>query len=110
MHDSVVNRNFTGDGNIAESGIVISRDDDVHAFNGTLERLVKGFLVHLKFKKGAVDLVNDDDRLDTLAKRVRTRDDQKPSKRTVKHECLKHSATELSFSTLIPTYVPNPAR
>jgi hypothetical protein len=53
---------------ITKSSIVVGGDDDVNALDGTLERLVEGFLVDLKFEKGAIDLVDDDNRLDTLSK------------------------------------------
>jgi hypothetical protein len=53
---------------ITQGGIMVGRDNDVHGLDGTKEALVKIFFGHLKLEKGAVNLVDDDDGLDTLAK------------------------------------------
>jgi hypothetical protein len=47
---------------------MVGGDNDVHGLDGTKEGLVKVFFGHLKFEKGAVNLVDDDDGLDPLAK------------------------------------------
>lgn len=52
---------------IAKCFIVVGGDDDVHGFNCARERLVEIFFGDLKLKKRAVDLVDDDDRLDTFS-------------------------------------------
>jgi hypothetical protein len=46
--------------------VEISGNDDVHGLNDTRKVLVQVFLFQLQFKKGTVDFVDDDDRLDTL--------------------------------------------
>ena len=53
---------------IAQGDIMVGGDDDVHVLDGTLEGLVEGFFVDLEFEKGTVDLVDDNNRLDTLGK------------------------------------------
>jgi hypothetical protein len=47
---------------------MVGRDNDVHRLDGTEEGLVKVFFGHLKLEKGAVNLVDNDNGLDTLAK------------------------------------------
>jgi hypothetical protein len=42
--------------------------NDVHGLDGTKEALVKIFFGHLKLEKGTVNLVDDDNGFDTLAK------------------------------------------
>jgi hypothetical protein len=53
---------------IAKGIVVVSRDDDVHGLDGTKEGLVEIFFGHLELEKSAINLVDDDDGLDTLAK------------------------------------------
>lgn len=53
---------------VTESGVVVGRDDDVEALDDTREGLLKVLLRDLKLEKCTVDLVDDDDRLDTLGK------------------------------------------
>ena len=53
---------------ITKSSIVVGRDDDVDALDGTGELLVQLLGLDLKLEQGAVDLVDDDDRFDTLGK------------------------------------------
>jgi hypothetical protein len=52
---------------ITEGSIMVGRDSDVHGLDGPEEGLVKIFFGHLKLEKGAVNLVDDDNGLDTLA-------------------------------------------
>lgn len=51
---------------ITESLVKVGSDDDVDGLDGTRERLVKIFLGDLEFEKSTVDLVDDDDGLNTL--------------------------------------------
>ena len=53
---------------ISQGDVMVGGNDDVHVLDGTLEGLVEGFLVDLEFEKGTVDLVDDNNRLDTLGK------------------------------------------
>ena len=53
---------------ISESDIVISGDDDVDVLDGTGELLEQLLRLDLKFKQGAVDLIDDNDGFDTLGK------------------------------------------
>lgn len=52
--------------NITKSLVVVGGDDDVNGLNGTREGLVEILLGNLKFEQSTVDLVDDQDRLDTL--------------------------------------------
>jgi hypothetical protein len=52
--------------NITEDRVVVGRDDDVDGLDGSAEGLVEVLLGHLELEQGTVDLVDDDDRLDTL--------------------------------------------
>lgn len=49
---------------------MICRDDNVDTLDGTLEGLVELFLAHLKLKQSTIDLVDDDNGLDTLGQRL----------------------------------------
>lgn len=51
---------------ITESLVEVGSNDDVDGLDGTRERLVKIFLGDLEFEKSTVDLVDDDDGLNTL--------------------------------------------
>jgi hypothetical protein len=51
---------------ITKGSVVVGRDDDVDVLDGALEGLIEGFLVDLEFEKSAIDLVDDNNRLDTL--------------------------------------------
>jgi hypothetical protein len=51
---------------VAEGLVVVGGDDDVDRLDGALERLVEVLLGDLELEEGAVDLVDDDDRLDAL--------------------------------------------
>jgi hypothetical protein len=53
---------------ITEGSITASRDSDVHRLDGPKEGLVNIFFGHLKLEKGTVNLVDNDDGFDTLAK------------------------------------------
>lgn len=53
---------------IAENLIEVGGNDDVDGLDNTREVLVKILLRELKFEKSAVDLVDDNDGLDTLTK------------------------------------------
>lgn len=52
---------------IAQSLVVVGRDDDVDRLDGTGEGLVQVLLGDLQLKQSAVDLVDDTDRLNTLS-------------------------------------------
>ena len=51
---------------ISEGRIVVCGDNDVHGFDGTAERLIKFFSGKLQLKESAIDLVDHENRLDTL--------------------------------------------
>jgi len=53
---------------ITERLVDIGGDDDVYGLDGTRERLVQVLLGDLELEKSAIDLVDDDDRLDALTK------------------------------------------
>ena len=55
---------------ITKSGVVIGGDDDVDVLDGTGELLIQLLGLDLKFEQGTVDLVDDDNGLDTLGKRL----------------------------------------
>jgi hypothetical protein len=55
---------------ITEDLVEVRRDDDVDRLDGSGEGLVQILLRHLELEKGTVDLVDDDDGLDTLTKRL----------------------------------------
>jgi hypothetical protein len=52
---------------ISESLVVVGGDDDVDGLNGTGERLVQVLLGNLELEKSTVDLVDNDNGLDTLS-------------------------------------------
>lgn len=52
---------------VTKSRVVVGGDDDVDGLNGTGEGLVEVLLGDLKLEHGAVDLVDDQDGLDTLS-------------------------------------------
>jgi hypothetical protein len=53
---------------VTKSLVEVSGDYDVDGFDGPRERLIEILLPNLKLKKGTIDLVDNDDRLDTLTK------------------------------------------
>ena len=53
---------------ITEGLVEVRSDDDVDGLDRSREGLVQIFLINLKLKKSAIDLVDDDYRLDTLTK------------------------------------------
>lgn len=53
---------------ITERLVEIGSDDDVDGLNDTREVLVQIFFLQLQLQKSTIDLVDDDDRLDTLSK------------------------------------------
>ena len=53
---------------ITKGVIMVGRDDDVHGLDRTTEGLVEILFGHLELEEGTVNLVDDDDGLDTLAK------------------------------------------
>jgi hypothetical protein len=55
---------------ISEDGVVVGRDNDVNGLDGSAERLVQVLLGNLEFEKSSVDLVDDNNRLDSLTKRL----------------------------------------
>ena len=59
---------FGVDLDITEGSIVVGGDDDIDGLDGTAERLVEILLADLQFEEGTIDLVDDNDGLDTLGK------------------------------------------
>lgn len=55
---------------VTESLVVVGGDDDVDGLDCALEGLVEVLLGHLQLEESAIDLVDDDDRLDTLGQRL----------------------------------------
>lgn len=51
---------------ITEGGVVVGGDDDVDGLNCPLESLVQVLLLHLQLEQSTVNLVDDDNGLDTL--------------------------------------------
>jgi hypothetical protein len=58
---------FGVDLNITENGVVVGGNNDVDGFDGSAERLVQVLLGNLEFEKSSVDLVDNDDRLDSFS-------------------------------------------
>jgi hypothetical protein len=52
--------------NVSESLLVVHRDDNVDGLDSSVEGLVEVLLLDLEFEKSTVDLVDDDDGLDSL--------------------------------------------
>lgn len=57
---------FRVDLDVAESFVVVGGNNDVDTLDGTAKRLVEGLLVDLELEKSTVNLVDNDDGLDTL--------------------------------------------
>ncbi len=55
---------------VAEGLVEVGRDNDVDGLDGSQEGLVQVFLGNLELEKSTIDLVDDDDGLDTLGKRL----------------------------------------
>jgi hypothetical protein len=53
---------------VTESLVKVGSDDDVDGFDGSGEGLIEILLSNLKLKESTINLVDDDDRLDTLTK------------------------------------------
>jgi hypothetical protein len=53
---------------VTEDLVVVGRDDDVDGLDGSGERLVEVLLADLELEEGSVDLVDDNDGLDSLGK------------------------------------------
>lgn len=51
---------------ITKSLVEVGRDDDVDRFDGSEERLIQVFLLDLKLEQGTINLVDDDNGLDTF--------------------------------------------
>jgi len=59
---------FGVDLEVTKSLVQVGRDNDVDVLNGTQEGVVEGLLVDLEFEKSTVNLVDDNNRLNTLTK------------------------------------------
>ena len=61
---------FGVDLNVTKNLVVICGDDDVDRLDDTREILIQIFFGKLKLEKGTVDLVDNDNGLDTFTKRL----------------------------------------
>jgi len=55
---------------ITESGVGVGRDNDVDGLDGSAEGLVQVLFADLEFEESSVDLVDDQNGLDTLSERL----------------------------------------